>query len=131
MSDRAMARIAGRFGRFEPRATVRAHPLGLLPSVERKNCRQPADQAGSVRPGPMQRLLRHVRWDAEAVRDDLSAYAADHLGTADAALITDETGFVKKGHSGGRATAVHRSAGRIEHSRTGVFLALATGRAGP
>lgn len=33
--------------------------LGL--QAGRKNCRQPAEQAGLARPGPMQRLLRYVR----------------------------------------------------------------------
>ncbi|GHE50918.1 MULTISPECIES: hypothetical protein [Streptomyces] len=43
---------------------------GLLSHVERKNCRRPAEQAGHARPGPMRRLLRYARWDADAVRDD-------------------------------------------------------------
>ncbi len=47
-----MARIAGRLGRVEPRATARAYLLGLLSHVERKNCCQLAEQAGHVRPGP-------------------------------------------------------------------------------
>ena len=51
MFDQAMTRIAGRFGRVEPRATARAHLLGLLSSVERKNCWQPAERAGHARPG--------------------------------------------------------------------------------
>jgi hypothetical protein len=38
MFDQVMARIAGRFGRVEPRATARAYVLGLLSGVERKNC---------------------------------------------------------------------------------------------
>ena len=37
----AMARIAGRFRRVEPRATARAYLLGLLSGVERKDCRRP------------------------------------------------------------------------------------------
>jgi SRSO17 transposase len=69
----------------------RAYLLGLLSNVERKNCWQLAEQAGLARPGPMQRLLRYARWDADAVRDDLRAYVADHLGTDDAVLIVDET----------------------------------------
>ncbi|WP_375803510.1 transposase [Streptomyces sp. A012304] len=92
MFDQTMARIAGRFGRVEPRATARAYLRGLLSNAERKNCRQTAEQAGHARPGPMQRLLRYARWDADAVRDDLRAYAAEHLGTDDAVLIVDETG---------------------------------------
>jgi hypothetical protein len=80
MFDQVMARISGRFRRVEPRAAARAYPLGLLSGVERKNCRQPAEQAVHTRPGPTQRLLRYARWDADAVRDDPRAYAAGHLG---------------------------------------------------
>ena len=47
----------------------------------------------------MQRLLRYARWDADAVRDDIRSYVADHLGTDGGVLIVDETGFVKKGHA--------------------------------
>jgi len=36
------------------------------------------------------------------VRDDLRAYVVAHLGDADAVMVVDETGFVKKGeHSVG------------------------------
>jgi SRSO17 transposase len=129
MFDQVMARIAGRFGRVEPRASARAYLLGLLSKAERKNCWQLAEQAGHVRPGPMQRLLRYARWDADAVRDDLRAYAVEHLGTDDAVLIVDETGFVKKGRaSAGVQRQYTGTAGRIENSQVGVFLAYATSR---
>ncbi|MEV7864495.1 IS701 family transposase [Streptomyces hirsutus] len=124
-----MARIAGRFGRVEPRATARAYLLGLLSSVERKNCWQLAEQAGHARPGPMQRLLRYARWDADAVRDDVRAYAAEHLGADGAVLVVDETGFLKKGRSSAGVQRQYTgTAGRIENSQVGVFLALATSR---
>ncbi|WP_374330592.1 IS701 family transposase [Streptomyces sp. PSKA30] len=129
MFDHVMARIAGRFGRVEPRATARAYLLGLLSGVERKNCWQLAEQAGYARPGPMQRLLRHTRWDADAVRDDLRAYAVEHLGTEGAVLIVDETGFVKKGRaSAGVQRQYTGTAGRIQNSQVEVFLTLATTR---
>ncbi|MBT2443421.1 IS701 family transposase [Streptomyces sp. ISL-36] len=122
-----MARIAGRFGRVEPRASARAYLLGLLSKAERKNCWQLAEQAGHIRPGPMQRLLRYARWDADAVRDDLRAYAVEHLGTDGGVLIVDETGFVKKGRaSAGVQRQYTGTAGRIENSQVGVFLAYAT-----
>ena len=35
--------------------------------------------------------------DADLVRDDLKEYAVEHLGDADAVLVVDETGFLKKG----------------------------------
>jgi SRSO17 transposase len=129
MFDQAMARIAGRFGRVEPRASARAYLLGLLSKAERKNCWQLAEQAGLARPGPMQRLLRYARWDADSVRDDLRAYAVEHLGTDGGVLIVDETGFVKKGHaSAGVQRQYTGTAGRIENSQVGVFLAYATSR---
>ncbi|MFI0779413.1 IS701 family transposase [Streptomyces sp. NPDC021212] len=129
MFDQVMARIASRFRRVEPRATARAYLLGLLSNVERKNCWQLAEQAGHGRPGPMQRLLRYARWDADAVRDDIRAYAAEHLGADGAVLVVDETGFVKKGHaSAGVQRQYTGTAGRIENAQVGVFLALATSR---
>ncbi|MFI5886467.1 IS701 family transposase [Streptomyces sp. NPDC051554] len=124
-----MARIAGRFGRVEPRAAARSYLLGLLSNVERKNCWQLAEQAGHTRPGPMQRLLRHARWDADAVRDEVRAYAAEHLSAEDGVLIVDETGFLKKGQSSAGVQRQYTgTAGRIENAQVGVFLALATSR---
>lgn len=95
MFDQAMALIADRIKRVEPRATARALVFGLLSGVER--CGRLAEQAGHTRPGAMQRLLRSVRWDADAVRDDVRAYVLEHLGADDGVLIVDETGFLKKG----------------------------------
>ncbi|MBT2369399.1 transposase [Streptomyces sp. ISL-10] len=75
------------------------------------------------------RTARYARWDADAVRDDLRAYAVEHLGTDGGVLIVDETGFVKKGHaSAGVQRQYTGTAGRIENSQVGVFLAYATSR---
>ncbi|MER7826973.1 IS701 family transposase [Streptomyces sp. NPDC096097] len=124
-----MDQIAGRFSRVEPRATARAYLLGLLSRAERKNCWQLAEQAGLARPGPMQRMLRYARWEADAVRDDIRAYAVEHLGTDGGVLIVDETGFVKKGRaSAGVQRQYTGTAGRVENSQVGVFLAYATSR---
>ncbi|MFI6207421.1 transposase [Streptomyces sp. NPDC051041] len=124
-----MARIAGRVGRVEPGASARARPLGLLSNAERKNCRQPAEQAGPTWPGPMRRLLRYARWDADAVRDDLRAYAVEHLGTDGAVLIVDETGFMRKEYaSAGVQRQYTGTAGRIGNAQFGVFLACTTSR---
>lgn len=129
MFDQVMDRIAGRFGRVEPRASARSYLLGLLSGTERKNCWQLAGQAGHTRPGPLQRLLRYARWDADAVRDDLRAYAAEHLGTDGSVLVVDETGFLKKGRSSAGVQRQYTgTAGRIENAQLGVFLALASGR---
>ncbi|MFD8009610.1 IS701 family transposase [Streptomyces sp. NPDC058955] len=129
MFDQTMARIAGRFRRVEPRTTARAYLVGLLSRTERKNCWQLAEQAGHDRPGPMQRLLRSARWDADDVRDDVRAYVLDHLRTDDGVLIVDETGFLKKGrNSAGVQRQYTGTAGRIENSQVGSFLANVSSR---
>jgi hypothetical protein len=91
-----MGRIAGRFGRVEPRRTATAYVRGLLSDLERKNCWSLAEHAGLSGPQAMQRLLRTARWDADAVRDDLRFYVIEQLGES-GVLIVDETGFLKKG----------------------------------
>ncbi|MGW3214527.1 IS701 family transposase [Streptomyces parvus] len=56
-------------------------------------------------------------------------YAAEHLGTDDAVLVVDETGFLKKGRSSAGVQRQYTgTAGRIENARVGVFLSLATTR---
>jgi SRSO17 transposase len=45
----------------------------------------------------VQDFLARMHWDADAVRDDLRAYVVEHLGDAEAVLVLDETGFLKKG----------------------------------
>jgi hypothetical protein len=85
--DEAMARIAGRFRRVEPRRTARLFLLRLLSGVERKNCWQLAEHAGLASPSSMQRLLREAVWDAEAVRDDVRDLVSRHLGHPSGVLI--------------------------------------------
>jgi SRSO17 transposase len=123
-----MSRIANRFGRVEPRRAATAYVRGLLSDLERKNCWNLAEHAGLTGPQAMQRLLRTARWDADAVRDDLRGYVVEQLGE-DGVLIVDETGFLKKGSgSAGVQRQYTGTAGRIENSQVGVFLAYATPR---
>lgn len=127
--DQVTGRIAGRFARVEPRRTARLFLLGLLSTVERKNCWNLAEHAGLRDPQPMQRLLREAVWDADAVRDDVRDLVVEHLGTPGAVLVVDETGFLKKGE---RSIAVQRqytgTAGRIENAQVAVFLAYASAK---
>jgi SRSO17 transposase len=95
--DRLHERIAGRFGRAEPRARVREYVSGLVAGLERKNGWTLAEWAGEVSPDGMQRLLRRADWDVDGVRDDVRAYVVEQLGDADGVLIADDTGFLKKG----------------------------------
>jgi SRSO17 transposase len=125
--DALAERIAPRFGRVEPRRRARAYLQGLLAPVERKNGWQLAEAAGDRTPDGVQDFLARMRWDADAVRDDLRAYVVEHLGDADGVLVLDETGFVKKGiQSVGVQRQYSGTAGRIENCQVGVFLGYAS-----
>lgn len=116
-------RIAPRFGRAEPRRRALGYMRGLLSAVERKNGWQLAEHLGERTPDGVQRLLNAADWDAEAVREDLRAYVVEQLGDAEAVLVVDETGFVKKGRqSVGVQRQYSGTAGRIENCQLGVFL---------
>jgi SRSO17 transposase len=120
-------RIAPHFARPEVRARAGRYLAGLLGAVERRNGWQLAEALGERNPDGVQRLLRTAQWDADAVRDDLRSYVVEHLGDPEAVLVIDETGFLKKGpKSAGVARQYSGTAGRIENSQIGVFLAYAS-----
>jgi len=124
--DELMGRIAGRFARVEPRRRARAFVLGLLSGLRRKNCWTIAEQAGDATPDEMQHLLAAARWDAGAVRDDVRDYVVEHLGSADAVLVVDETGDLKKGAArAGVQRQYSGTAGRVENCQVAVFLSYA------
>jgi SRSO17 transposase len=120
-------RIAGRFGRTEPRRRVLDYLKGLISRIERKNGWQLAEEAGDLTPDGVQRLLATYDWDADLVRDDLRSYVVEHLGDPQGVLVIDETGFIKKGtKSVGVKRQYSGTAGRIENCQIGVFLAYAS-----
>jgi SRSO17 transposase len=125
--------VAGRIGRHfkrsEPRWRAVGYVRGLLSGAERKNGWQLAEHLGDPTPDGVQHLLARADWDADAVRDDLLGYVAEHLGDPDGVLVVDETGFLKKGtKSCGVARQYSGTAGRIENCQVGVFLGYATAR---
>ena len=95
--------------------------------MERKTGWLLAEQAGLDHPGRMQALLGRSRWEADALRDQVRAYALEALGDPRGVLVVDETGFVKKGpHSVGVSRQYSGTAGRIENAQVGVFVAYAS-----
>jgi SRSO17 transposase len=125
--DRLHGRIAGRFGRAEPRGRCREYVSGLVAGLERKNGWTLAEQAGEVSPDGMQRLLRRADWDVDGVRDDVRDYVSEYLGDAGGVLIVDDTGFLKKGtRSAGVQRQYSGTAGRTENCQVGTFLAYAS-----
>jgi SRSO17 transposase len=123
------ARIGPRFARSEPRSRALGYVRGLLSTAQRKNGWQLAEYLGDDTPDGVQHLLARAAWDADAVRDDLTRYVAEHLGDPAGVLVVDETGFLKKGdRSAGVARQYSGAAGRVENSQVGVFLGYATAK---
>ncbi|WP_158853144.1 IS701 family transposase [Saccharothrix deserti] len=125
-----VGRFAARFPRVESRRQMRSYVRGLLSETERKNGWTLAEALGDAGPERMQRLLNFYAWDTDGLRDDVRAAVVEALGDErQGVLIVDETGFLKKGSkSAGVARQYSGTAGRIENSQIGVFLAYASGR---
>ena len=120
-------RFAARFPRVESRRQMRSYLRGLLSEAEPKNGWTLAETVGDSGPERMQRLLNFYAWDTDGLRDDVRDVVVECLGDAGGVLIVDETGFVKKGRkSAGVARQYSGTAGRIENSQIGVFLAYAS-----
>jgi len=122
-----VAELGGYAKRFETRGWLAAYLQGLLGGVERRNCWQLAEARGETHPYGFQHLLGRARWDVDGLRDAVRARVMEALADADGVLIVDETGFLKKGcHSAGVKRQYSGTAGRIENSQVGVFLAYAS-----
>jgi SRSO17 transposase len=119
--------FAGRFSRVEPRRYAQAYVRGLLAPLERKNGWTLAEAGGLRSPNGLQDFLQSPAWDPDLVRDDVREYVVEHLGEPDGVLITDETGFVKKGRrSAGIQRQYSGTAGRTENCQIGTFLCYAS-----
>ncbi|MFI6273408.1 IS701 family transposase [Micromonospora zamorensis] len=122
-----MLTIGQRFGRPEPRRRVRDFVRGLLAPLPAKNCWTIAEHAGDTSPDGMQDLLNRVRWDDAEVRVDVREFVGRQLGEAEAVLVIDETGDLKKGrHTVGVQRQYSGTAGKIENCQLAVHLVYAT-----
>ncbi len=121
------ARIAPRFARAEPRRRALAYLQGILSCIERKNGWQLAEHAREATPYGMHRLLSRAVWDAGLVREDLRGYVLEQLGTRDAIVVIDESGFPKRGcKSAGVQVQYCGTSGQVENCQVGVFLSYVT-----
>jgi SRSO17 transposase len=102
---------------------------GLLGPERRKTGWMRAEGAGDAGPWRRQAVLGRAVWDADALRDVVRASALETLGSPDAVLVLDETGFLKQGRcSCGVARQYTGSAGKITNCQTGVFAAYVSSR---
>lgn len=118
------ARLRACVRRRELRESIGHYLDGLLSGLERKTGWLRAKRAGAARPHRLQAVLGRGRWDAQAARDLVRAYAVEALADRDAVFVVDGAGFLKKGaHSVGVARQYSGTAGRTENCQVGVFLA--------
>jgi SRSO17 transposase len=121
--------LGRRVRRVEVRRRLQRYLCSVLVGVERRNGWQLAEAMGEAAPDGVQRLLTTAQWDTDGLRDDLLTYAVEHLGDLEGVAVIDETGFLKKGtKSAGVKRQYSGTAGRIENSQVGVFLAYASPR---
>jgi SRSO17 transposase len=114
------SQISRHFGRIERQRHAWEYLLGLLGAAERKNGWQLAEAAEHITPFCLQPLFDRARWDADAVRDDLTDIIAEELGDPHGVLMVDETEFLKKGsHSVGVQRQYSGTVGRIENCQIG------------
>ena len=97
---------------------------GLLGPERRKTGWMRAEAAGDPGPWRQQAILGRGRWDADALRDIVRAYAVETLADDAAVLVVDETGFLKQGKAScGVGRQYTGSAGKITNCQVGVFAA--------
>src|SRR6476659_4157527 len=97
---------------------------GLLGPERRKTGWMRAEAAGDPGPWRQQAILGRGRWEADALRDIVRDYALETLVDPDAALVIDETGFLKQGKAScGVGRQYTGSAGKITNCQIGVFAA--------
>ena len=119
--------ISPRLARPETQHTAHDLIRGLLAPLARKNCWTLAEHAGHRSPYRLQHLLSRAQVDETGLAEDLRDYVRIHLGEADAVLVLDETGDLKKGtETVGVQRQYTGTAGRIENAQVAVYLAYAT-----
>src|SRR5487761_1125611 len=118
------ARIRPLFGQERVAGSAGDFLDGLLGNEPRKTGWMRAEAAGDPGPWRQQAILGRGRWDADALRDIVGAYALETLADEEAVLVIDETGFLKQGKAScGVARQDTGSAGKITTCQIGVFAA--------
>lgn len=112
------------FQRSEPREHFLKYMSGQFSELERKSI-EPialAIENGNIR--ALQHFVSDTPWNDDRMMIKYRSLANDDLGSPDAALIFDESGFVKKGaESIGVARQYCGNIGKVENSQVGVFTA--------
>jgi SRSO17 transposase len=114
------------FYREEQREHARLVIEGRLSDLERKTLEPIARLAGRQRK-PVQNFVGAGAWDDEAVMSELRSHVGADIGTDDAVLVLDPSGFPKKGTE---SCGVDRQwcgrLGKVDNCQVGVFWGYAS-----
>ncbi|HEY4548179.1 MAG TPA: IS701 family transposase [Pedomonas sp.] len=118
------ARLRPLFGHPSVAESAAAFLDSLVGPERRKTGWMRAEAAGDAGPWRQQAVLGRSHWDAGALRDVVREYVVETLGSPEAVLVIDETGFLKQGKAScGVARQYTGSAGKITNCQIGVFAA--------
>jgi len=112
------------FHRSESRDHFFNYMSGQFSALERKSI-EPialAIEDGNVR--AMQRFVSVAEWDDHKIISNFRSHVSSDLGNPDAAVIFDESGFLKKGQDSiGVARQYCGAVGKVDNCQVGVFAA--------
>jgi SRSO17 transposase len=115
------------FNRPEPKVTFGLMVRALLADVPKKNSWGLAEHAGLATPRPFEHLLDGAVWDADVLRDHVRDYVVAGLGSADAAVVADDTQAIKKGDKSVGVSPQHCGlTGQTENCQVMPMLTYAT-----
>jgi SRSO17 transposase len=121
--ERFVEPFAACLTRSKQHALTQKYVAGLLSQVERKNVESIAyhhDQDRQM----LQKFIGQYTWDHQPIVGELVRQVAAELGTADAVLVFDPSGFPKKGNE---SVGVQRQwcgrLGKVDNCQVGVYMA--------
>ncbi len=112
------------FQRSESRTHFFSYMAGQFSPLERKSIEPIALAVQDGRVWAMQRFVSDAPWDDNKLIGKYRNLVNDDLGSADGALIFDESGFIKKGQDSiGVARQYCGTIGKVDNCQVGVFAA--------
>jgi SRSO17 transposase len=110
--------------RSESRGHFFRYMVGQFSELERKSIEPIALSVEDGKVRAMQRFISDAPWDDENILAKYRSLVSEDLSSPDAAVIFDETGFVKKGDDSiGVAKQYCGTIGKVENCQTAVFAA--------
>ena len=112
--------------RREQRDHARTYLAGLVSDLKHKTAESIAYRHDQQRHG-LQHFVGSSTWDHQPLLRELAGQVGREIGTPDAVIVFDPSGFAKKGHA---SVGVQRQwlgrLGKVDNGQVGVFMAYAS-----